>query len=142
MRRAHGGFTLLEVMVALAIVSLALATVSISINQMAGNANTLRERTYASWIAQNKISEIRLSGEVPEVAATSGELDFANSTWAWRAVVSATDVENLRRVDVTISWPGDDYSIYQVSGFVGEPMTPGLAAQAWTPRGGQTGTRQ
>jgi general secretion pathway protein I len=136
------GFTLLEVMVALAIVGLALATASISISQMAGNASTLQERTYASWIAQNKITELRLSGEIPEVKATSGELEFANRTWGWRAVVSATDVENLRRVDVTISWPGDEYGIYQVSGFVGEPMAPGLGSQAWTPKAGRSGVRQ
>lgn len=132
------GFTLIEVMVALAIVSLALASASISMLQMVGAAGTLRDRTYASWIAQNKITEIRLAGVLPDVDATSGEVDFANNTWAWRAVVSETGVENLRRVDVTVSRPGEDAFIRQVSGFVGQPVPPGLGSQAWTPGGRRT----
>ena len=75
------GFTLLEVMVALVIISLALAGVAGSMGQMIDTANTMRDRTYASWIAQNKITELRLSGILPEVGETSGEEDYANTTW-------------------------------------------------------------
>lgn len=132
-RRGGAGFTLIEVMVALAIVALALASAAVSMSQMIGAANTLRDRTYASWIAQNKIAEIRLAGVLPEVDATSGEVDFANSTWAWRSVVSETGVENLFRIDVSVSRPGEDAFIRQVSGFVGEPVPPGSSSQAWAP---------
>ena len=132
-RRRSRGFTLIEVMVALSIVALALASAAISMTQMIGAANTLRDRTYASWIAQNKIAEIRLAGILPDVDATSGEVDFANTTWAWRAVVSETGVENLLRIDVTVSRPGEDAFVRQVSGFVGEPVPPGASSQAWAP---------
>ena len=134
MLKRSRGFTLIEVMVALSIVALALASAAISMSQMIGAANTLRDRTYASWIAQNKIAEIRLAGVLPEVDATSGEVDFANATWAWRAVMSETGVENLLRIDVTVSWPGEDAFIRQVSGFVGEPIPPGAGSQAWAPQ--------
>ena len=59
------GFTLLEVMVALAIVSLSLAGVAGSMGQMIDTANAMRDRTYASWIAQNKITEYRIAGVLP-----------------------------------------------------------------------------
>ena len=62
------GFTLLEVMVALMIVAFALTALSASMNQMIDAANTMRDRTYASWIAQNKIAELRLANEIPEVS--------------------------------------------------------------------------
>ncbi|MDJ0759177.1 MAG: type II secretion system minor pseudopilin GspI [Woeseiaceae bacterium] len=133
LRRRARGFTLIEVMVALSVVALALASAAISMSQMIGAANTLRDRTYASWIAQNKIAEIRLAGVLPDVDATSGEVDFANSTWAWRAVVSETGVDNLLRVDVTVSRPGEEAFVRQVSGFVGEPVPPGAGSQAWAP---------
>ena len=55
------GFTLLEVMVALIIVAFSLTALTASMNQMIDAANTLRERTFASWIAQNKITEMRLA---------------------------------------------------------------------------------
>jgi general secretion pathway protein I len=50
------GFTLVEVMVALAIAGLSLAAVAASISQMIQAGSAMQERTYASWIAQNKIT--------------------------------------------------------------------------------------
>jgi len=129
--RRLGGFTLLEVMVALVIISLALAGVAGSMGQMIDTANTMRDRTYASWIAQNKITEMRLSGVVPEVGETSGEEDYANTTWAWSAEVSETGIENLMKVDVSISYPGVDERVRLVTGFIGEPVAPGQSNLIW-----------
>ena len=125
------GFTLLEVLVALAIVSLALIAAAGSIGKMADNANGLRERLYASWIAENKIAEMRLANVIPEVSTSSGELDYAGTEWAWRAVVSETGVENLYRVDVSVSRPGADDAIRTVTGFIGEPSNTGQSNRAW-----------
>ena len=128
----NSGFTLVEVMVALAIAGLSLAAVAASISQMVDAASAMQERTYASWIAQNKIAELRLSDEVPEVSSTSGEVEFAALEWAWRATISETGVENLFRVDVEVSYAGSDEIIRTVSGFVGEPGVPGESNRAWT----------
>lgn len=119
------GFTLLEVMVALIIVAFSLTALTASMNQMIDAANTMRERTFASWIAQNKITEIRLANVMPEVSATSGEIEFGNTDWEWRAVVSETGIENFRRIDVSVSQYGDDYIILTVTGFIGEPIQIG-----------------
>ena len=125
------GFTLIEVMVALVIIGLSLMAVPGKMVQMLNAANTMRDRTYASWIAQNKITELRLANVVPEVSASSGEIDYAGTEWAWRAVVSETDVENLYRVDVTISFPGQDPLMRPVTGFIGEPVPPGQSNRSW-----------
>ena len=130
-RARYRGFTLLEVMVALVIVSLALAGVAASMGQMIDTANTMRDRTFASWIAQNKIAEFRLSGTMPEVGESSGEVDYANTVWAWTANVSETGVENLMKVDVTVTYAGFDDRIRQVTGFIGEPVSPGQSNLAW-----------
>ncbi|MEM9403595.1 MAG: type II secretion system minor pseudopilin GspI [Pseudomonadota bacterium] len=135
--RLQRGFTLVEVMVALTIVALALAGAAISMSQMASNASSLRDRTYASWIAQNKITEMRLSGESAEVDITSGELDYAGSTWAWEADVSETGVENLFRVDVSVGYAGQSDYVRTVTGFIGEPTPPGVGALAWEGRPGR-----
>ena len=119
------GFTLLEVMVALIIVAFSLTALTASMNQMIDAANTLRERTFASWIAQNKITEMRLANVIPEVTATSGEIEFGNTEWEWRAVVSETGIENFRRIDVSVSHYGSDYVILTVTGFIGEPVQIG-----------------
>ena len=125
------GFTLIEVMVALVIVSLALAGVAASMGQMIDTANTMRDRTFASWIAQNKIAEMRLAGVIPKVGESNGEVDFANATWAWTAEVSETGVENLLRVEVSVSYAGVDEPVRQVTGFIGEPVAPGQSNLAW-----------
>jgi len=129
--RRSRGFTLIEVMVALTIVAFSLTAVAASMSQMIDAANAMRDRTYASWIAQNKLAEMRLAGVLPEVSTTNGEVEYANTSWEWRAVVSETGVENFRRIDVSVSLAGEDYVIRMVTGFIGEPQPPGLANQAW-----------
>jgi general secretion pathway protein I len=130
-RASETGFTLVEVMVALTIVAFSLTAIAASMNQMIDAANTMRERTYASWIAQNKITEMRLANVIPEVSSTSGEVEYANSDWSWRAVVSETGIENFYRVDVSVSHAGSEYVIRTVTGFIGEPVQPGRASQIW-----------
>lgn len=127
-----GGFTLVEVMVALAIAGLSLAAVAASISQMVDAGSAMQERTYASWIAQNKIAEMRLANVLPEVSTASGEVEYASLEWAWRAIISETGVENLFRVDVEVSYAGSDDIIRTVSGFIGEPGVPGESNRAWT----------
>ena len=125
------GFTLLEVMVALTIVSLSLIFVATSMSQMIFEAQTMRNRTYASWIAQNRIAELRLAPETPDVGASNGEVQFANTDWAWRAVVSETGVDDLYRIDVSVSFAGSNDNIRTVTGFVGPPGSPSVASSIW-----------
>jgi len=131
--KSERGFTLIEVMVSLAIVALSLTAVAASMNQMIDAANTMRDRTYASWIAQNKITEMRLANTIPEVSTASGELEYGRTQWAWRAVVSETGVDNFMRVDVTITQVDSDYEIRTVTGFIGEPVIPGRGNAEWRP---------
>ena len=120
-RQRDSGFTLVEVMVALAIIAIALTAAAAKMGRMVDTSNSMRERTYASWIAQNKITEMRLANVIPEVSSTSGDVDFANTNWEWRAVVAESGIENLYRVDV----------IRTVTGFIGEPAAPGQANRVW-----------
>jgi len=125
------GFTLVVVMVALIIAALELAAVAASVSQMVDAGYTMRQRTYASWIAQNKITEMRLAPDTPEVSASNGEVDYANTTWVWRAVVSETGVDDLYRIEVGVSLAGSDDIIRSVTGFVGPPAPPGEANRVW-----------
>lgn len=131
------GFTLIEVMVALVVASLALVAVMASTSQMIDAGTSMRDRTYAAWIAQNKIAEMRLANTEPEVSTSNGEVDFADLEWGWTATVSETGVEYLYRVDVEVSFAGSDDVIRTVTGFIGEPGIPGEANRAWN-RGSQS----
>lgn len=117
-RRARG-FTLLEVMVALAIVSIGLIAVFNGIIQMAHSTSTLRERALADWIAMNMISQIRISGNFPDVGSFDGSTEFAGREWRWEADISETGVTDLRRIDMSVAYedlPDDVITI--MAGFV------------------------
>ncbi len=128
----QNGFTLIEVMVALVIVALSLTAVTASMSQMIDASQAMRDRTYASWIAQNRIAEFRLASETPDVGASNGEVEYANAEWAWRATISETGVDDLYRIDVSVSIAGNEDVIRTVSGFVGPPGAPGEANRAWS----------
>jgi len=125
------GFTLIEVMVAMAIAALGLAAVAASVSQMVDAGVAMQQRTYASWIAHNKIAELRLANVIPDVSESSGDTTYANREWTWRATVSETGVENLFRVDVQVGLADGDENIRTVTGFIGEPGLPGQANLVW-----------
>jgi general secretion pathway protein I len=113
------GFTLLEVMVALAIVSIGLIAAFNGVIQMAFSTATLRERALADWIAMNEITTIRVSGEFPEVGRFDGNTEFAGREWRWEAHISDTGVSDLRRIDMHVAHddaPEDAITI--MTGFV------------------------
>lgn len=119
------GFTLIEVVVALAIVGVGMFAVFRTIGDTANNVSFLRDRTIAAWIADNRITEIRLSGQMPSVDETEGEVEMAGRRWHWIARVSQTPVDGLRRIDVSVRRDDDaeDSSILSVAGFVGATAT-------------------
>jgi general secretion pathway protein I len=125
------GFTLIEVMVALVIVALSLTAVTATISQMVDASETMRDRTYASWIAQNRIAELRLAAAAPNVGSTDGEVQYANTDWTWRATVSETGVDELYRIDVAVGFADSEDTIRTVTGFVGMPSVSNAANQVW-----------
>lgn len=130
--RASEGFTLIEVLVALAIVALSLSAILASVSQQIRAAAAIQERSYANWVAQNKLTELRLTNELPEVGETDDEARFGEIDWALSTNISETGVENLLRVDVAVSYADSGALVRTVTGFIGEPGIPGQSNLAWT----------
>lgn len=119
--RTHRGFTLIEVLAALVIVALGMLGVIEAVTQTARNGTYLREKTLAHWIAMNLVTERRLLGSPPQVGVTSDELEYAGQRWRYTVKVTQTQVESLRRMDVSVR-PADapeDSSLATVAGFYG-----------------------
>lgn len=128
------GFTLIEVVVALAILGIGMLAVFKTIGDTVNNVQVLRDRSFAEWIADNRITEIRLSGEMPSVEETAGEVEFAGRQWHWVSKVSQTQVRGLRRIDVSVRRDEDpeNSSIVTLAGFVGATATAApQASEDW-----------
>jgi len=96
------GFTLVEVLVALVIVAAGAAAVLSSLNTAAASSVYLREKTFAQWIAANRIAETRLLANPPQNGTSEGELDYAGQRWRWRQQIANAALPGLRRIDVSV----------------------------------------
>jgi general secretion pathway protein I len=138
-----GGFTLIEAMVALAIVALGMIAVNMQLGRYAQSAIRTEEKTLASWIATNKITELSVQKTWPELGKDEEDVDFAGREWHCRIEVQKTPAENLRRVDVSVSLADrPDIVIDKVSGFIEPPLPAGFGGTRWLMTGGaQRGAR-
>jgi type II secretion system protein I len=130
-RHSTRGFTLIEVLAALAIVALGMMGVIQAVSQTVSNSAYLREKTLAHWIAMNRLTEVRTSGQAPDVDETSGEVEYAGERWHWTMHVTQTQVESLRRIDVDVRPVDADENakLATVTGFYGTAIAIGGALQ-------------
>ncbi|MGD9599877.1 MAG: type II secretion system minor pseudopilin GspI [Steroidobacteraceae bacterium] len=132
MRRARG-FTLIEVLVALVIVAVGMAALLGTLTSAADSSIYLRDKTFAEWIALNRISELRLAAKRPSKGKATGELDYAGRKWRYEQEVVETDVQGVLRIDVRVAdaatRPGakgtskNDWTV-TASGVVGDAVAP------------------
>ncbi len=89
-RRETGGFTLLEVMVAVAVISMSCVALLSSQSQSLSMASLSRFETAAALLARQKLAELELSG-YESLSSDSGQFDDEFSEYRWRAEVKELD---------------------------------------------------
>ena len=99
---AAGGFTLIEVLVALAIVAIGMAAVLGAVGSSADTATYMRDKTLAEWIALNQVATTRLQQQLPSKGSSEGELDYAGRHWRWHQDVTDGEFPGILRLDVTV----------------------------------------
>jgi general secretion pathway protein I len=146
--RRSAGFTLIEAAVALVIVALGMMAVYTQLSQYAVTATYMEEKTLASWIATNILTERSVQSDWPELGSVEEELEYAGRLWICVIEVSETQVENLRRVDVSVARAETpDRTIHRMSGLIEPPPPRGFVPMRWLespgavygPRGGAGG---
>jgi general secretion pathway protein I len=126
MKRA-GGFTLLEVLVALAIFALVAASVLTATARSLQTASRLEDKTLAMWIADNHLAELQLSKSPVADGRDQGDLAFAGRRWQWQSEVQATSDADMRRVTLWVApmeqgrVAGDlrEQAVVSLNGFLG-----------------------
>ena len=102
MHRLRRGFTLVEVLVALAVLAIALAAILRAMGQAIDATATLRERNIALWVAQNRLVEHQMRRDWPAADTKDGDAEIGGVKWYWREQVSTTPESRIRRIEITV----------------------------------------
>jgi general secretion pathway protein I len=95
----QAGFSLLEALAALAILAVAAAALIGAAETHVGRIEALERRTLAGFVAENRLTELRLAGAA---AASVEPREFAGRDWSVEVSPSATDDPDLGRVDLVV----------------------------------------
>ncbi len=113
------GFTLIEVLVALAIIAIALMAALRAAGQGTSNVGELRSRLLAGWVAENLLAEHRARADWLPLGMQTGSGRQSGQDFTWREEVIATPNASFRRVDVRVFAAGDEsHSLAHLAGFI------------------------
>jgi general secretion pathway protein I len=136
-RGRAAGFTLVEVLVALIIVTIGLAALMITVSSTARTSGILRQKTLAQWMALNRLTEVRLNIAKFGQNTDTGEINFGNQTWHYDTRYFDTSFPSMKRIVVRI-YAGDAKTkgnpVIESTGFLGTSVsTPGSSSSTdWT----------
>jgi general secretion pathway protein I len=128
-RPRQAGFTLLEVLVAVAVLALALTAIISGGSNAARAAALMRDKTLALWVAHNRLAEIDLQLSWVQLGSSSDDVKMGGEEWTWRANVVGTQDPTLRRIDIRVNKRGEgDYQYAMLSSFISSAGRCGQAS--------------
>lgn len=130
--RSATGFTLVEILVALAVLAIALTAAAHSLGAAADTTVALRERMLARWVAEDRLTELELRSEWPALDTKEGDATMGGRRFHWAQETGVTPVTRLRRVEVSVMLPGSKVPLVRLTGFVeqtGSSVTTSSASQ-------------
>mgnify|MGYP003386353807 FL=1 len=102
------GFTLIEVMLAMAVFAIAgVALLGVADNNYR-HISHIEEQMFANWVASNQLVEASLDKTWPPKNNRKGKVEMAGRTWYWQQKVSKTANKELRAVNMQVRLNEDD----------------------------------
>jgi general secretion pathway protein I len=109
------------VLVALAILAVALAAGFRSVAQTAQSATTLKARTLALWVAENRLAAAQLESPTPAIGEREGAQSQAGASFAWHEAVVGTPNPAFRRIEISVAESArPDYVLARLVGYIGQ----------------------
>lgn len=115
------GFTLLEVLVALAVIAVAMAALVKAAGDQAAAAVHLRDRILAHWVALNVVAEAELAAAWPAPGEQEGVSPMGGAQWRWRMRVGDTPDPAVRRLEVAVGPDGGAEPVGSLTAYLGRP---------------------
>jgi general secretion pathway protein I len=136
------GFTLVEVMVAMAVVAIALPAVLMALYQQIDDVGYLRDKSMAHMVAANKLAETRIiigSTRSLQAGKDSGQAQLADRDWYWWLETTTTEVAQFFRIEITVAAEEEqrDNPLYTLVAFMSSDLQVDL--QGLVPGGGGDG---
>jgi general secretion pathway protein I len=125
-RGNQAGFTLFEVLVALAIIAIALLAAMRAAGQATNNVSDLRAHVLAGWVAQNVLVDQRIRGAWPSTGVLRGTMSEGGIEFKWREEIIGTPNAAFRRVDIFVYLDAEEtHIITRMTGFLINPPAGG-----------------
>ncbi|MPW23425.1 type II secretion system protein GspI [Paraburkholderia sp. CNPSo 3157] len=120
------GFTMIEVLVALAIIAVALAASLRAVGSLATGEADLHRRLLAGWSADNALAQLHLAHTWPDVGTQSFDCSQGNLQLICTEHVSATPNPVFRRVELSVTTPGHPGNLAQLVTVIGNETNRSL----------------
>ncbi len=119
----RAGFTLVEMIVAIAVLAIAFAGASRSVSAGIDAQAQLKLRTLAGWIAENRLAEHHALNRWLELGKSEGQVQMAGEAFIWTETISSTPNPQFRRIDVSVApvSAGRDAELAKRTGFLTGP---------------------
>jgi len=143
--RLEFGFTLLEILVALVITVVGISAIVKTAGGAVDILQTTEDRVLGSWVASNRLAELRLSRRWPGVATRDLSEKLGGRDWFYREAISTTSDPDLLRVDLAVYTDKDhELQSAELFGYVARyvppseapPVIPGPTEELEQERGG------
>lgn len=108
----EAGFTLLEVLVALAVLAVGAVSLLTATQTHVTRISDIENRTVARWVADNRLAALRIGVQQPDVVEMLGQ--------RWDVVVARKETldQDLQRVDVGVALSSDNRNLFTLTGFI------------------------
>ena len=118
------GFTLVEVLVAMAIIAIGLMAAIKLTSEIITSSIDLQDETLAQWVGLNKVSELRLSKNWPRVGRSNSDTSLAGIDWHVKVEIKSTPDKDIRRAEITVLFEEnkDGAPAAFVTAFIGRPL--------------------
>lgn len=108
----EAGFTLLEVLVALAVLAVGAVSLLTATQTHITRISQIENRTVARWVADNRLAALRIGVRQPDVVDMLGQ--------RWDVVVTRIETQDpdLQRVDVAVALSSNNRNLFKLTGFI------------------------
>jgi len=113
-KKRQNGFTLVEILIALAVLAIVMSALLVSSSNYVSNATYLKQTTLAQWVAENVATEYQIKHTFPRIGSKQdGETEMADVKWRWRVQVKKLNIPapipTVRQLEIRVILDDGDF---------------------------------